>query len=316
MKAVAVKAFKSTPELMELPKPQVSPGHILVKMAAAGMNPYDWKLTDGIMEGHMPHVFPLIMGVDGAGIVEEVGEGVTRFQAGDKVYGQFIHKPIGEGSYAEYISVPEKVGITIAPKSIPLTTAAAIPTAGMTAMQLLEKLGLKPGQKLLIVGATGGVGSFTTEIAAALGLYTVVTASPANYQRMLDLGAKEIIDHTKAPVIPQAQVKHPEGVDGLIDLVSNAEEFDKMCGLVKPGGTALTTLFVANAEAIRSKGLKGGNFETKGSPEALDELSNMIDQQKIIVPVGNIISLKEAPEAVALSKNGKARGKTVIEIGL
>ncbi|RAJ10919.1 NADPH:quinone reductase-like Zn-dependent oxidoreductase [Chitinophaga skermanii] len=316
MKAIAVTAFNESPQLMDLPKPAVKPGTVLVKMAAAGLNPYDWKLTDGIMKDHMKHVFPLIMGVDGAGVVAEIGEGVTRFKVGDKVYGQFIHAPIGEGSYAEYIVVPEKINIAIAPNSVPLTTAAAIPTSGMTAYQLLDTLNLQKGETLLINGATGGVGSFATTLAALRGIYVIATASPANEARMKALGASEIIDHTKAPVIPQLQGKHPKGVDGLIDLVSNADDFDKMSGQVKPGGTALTTVFVANEEALRAKGLKGGNFETKGSVAALDKLSSLVDQQLLEVPVGTVISLNEVPEAIALSKSGKAKGKTVIEIGM
>ena len=191
MKAVAVPQFKAIPQVMELPKPQVKPGTILVRVAAAGINPFDWKLVDGILDGKMPHNFPMVLGVDGAGTVEAVGEGVTHFKQGDKIYGQFIHSPIGEGSYAEYVVVPEKAAISHAPASISLIEAAAMPTAGMTALQLLERLGLKHEQTLLLIGATGGVGSFIVQLANMQGIYVIATVSDEEgAERMKKLGGE------------------------------------------------------------------------------------------------------------------------------
>jgi NADPH:quinone reductase-like Zn-dependent oxidoreductase len=316
MKAVAVSAFRATPEVMELPKPEVRPGTLLVRVSAAGMNPFDWKMIDGILDGSVPHQFPMILGVDGAGIVEAVGEGVTRFQAGDRIYGQFIHNPIGEGSYAEYAIVPEKAAITHAPLSIPLETAAAVPTSGMTAQQLLERLGLQQGQTLLVIGATGGVGSFTVQLAAAQGLQVIATAAGTGAaDRIRALGATEVIDYMKEPVADQVKALYPEGIDGLIDLMSRKEDFSAAAALVKPGGGALTTAFVADTEALQASGIKGGNFETKSTPASLDRLTELIDSSKLHVPVEIAISLEDAPAALANSRQGRAKGKTVIRIG-
>jgi NADPH:quinone reductase-like Zn-dependent oxidoreductase len=315
MKAVAVPKFKTMPEVMELPQPQVKPGTVLVRIAAAGINPFDWKLTDGIMEGKMPHQFPLIMGVDGAGIVDEVGEGVTRYKKGDSVYGQFIHTPIGEGSYAEYVVIPEKSATSHAPQSISLLQAAAIPTAGMTALQLLDSLGLKHEQTLLLVGATGGVGSFVVQLAAMQGIYVIATVSDEEGAvRIKKLGAKETINYKKSSVEKEINEKYPDGVDGLIDLVSSSVTFKTMTSLVKEGGAALTTAFVADHEALKQRGITGGNFETQGSPASLDTLSDAISSGAVQVPVEEIISLEEVPAAIALSRQAKGKGKTVINI--
>lgn len=316
MKAVAVSQFKDTPVLMDLPKPVVRPGTVLIKVAAAGMNPFDWKMIDGIMnDGKTAHQFPLIMGVDGAGTVEEVGEGVTRFKAGDRVYGQFIHSPIGEGSYAEYAIVPEKSGITKAPVSLSAVEAAAVPTAGMTAQQLLDKLDLDKGDTLLINGATGGVGSFAVQLAAAQGLEVIATVSDAAAaERMKKLGATVTINYKEAPLIDQVSAKYPGGIDALMDLVGNADTFAANLTLVRIGGAAFTTQFVAKDEDLQSKNIRGGNFETRGSAASLDTISLIIDRGDLIVPLENTIRLEEAPAAIALSRQGKGKGKTVIKI--
>ncbi|MDR6567736.1 NADP-dependent oxidoreductase [Chitinophaga ginsengisegetis] len=316
MKAVAVSKFKDIPVVMDLPKPAVRPGTVLVKVAAAGMNPFDWKMIDGIMDdGKTKHQFPLIMGVDGAGTVEEVGEGVTRFKAGDKIYGQFIHSPIGEGSYAEYAIVPEKSGITKAPSSLSAVEAAAVPTAGMTAQQLLDKLDLQEGNTLLINGATGGVGSFAVQLAAAQGLQVIATVSDeAGAERMKKLGAAITVNYKKAPLTEQVKEQFPGGLDGLIDLVSKTDGFEANLDLLKPGGTAFTTQFVAEENALKDRNIRGGNFETQGSAASLDTLTLAIDRGALTIPVENKIKLEDVPAAIALSRQAKGKGKTVIVI--
>jgi NADPH:quinone reductase-like Zn-dependent oxidoreductase len=316
MKAVAVSKFKDVPVVMELPRPAVRPGTVLVKVAAAAMSPFDWKMIDGILDdGKTKHQFPMILGVDGAGTVEEVGEGVTRFKKGDKVYGQFIHSPIGEGSFAEYAIVPEKSGITLAPSSLSAAEAAAVPTSGMTAQQLLDKLDLQEGNTLLIVGASGGVGSFATQLAAAQGLQVIATVSDdAAAARMKKLGAAVTINYKAAPLSQQVKAKYPGGLDGLIDMVSDAAGFVANLDLLKPGATAFTTLFTANEDALRSRNIRGGNFETQGSAASLDTLSLIIDRGELTVPVEKKIRLEEVPEAIALSRQGRGKGKTVIVI--
>lgn len=316
MKAVAVSKFKDTPVVMDLPKPAVRPGTVLIKVAAAGMNPFDWKMADGIMDdGKTKHNFPLIMGVDGAGTVEEVGEGVTRFKVGDKIYGQFIHVPMGEGSYAEYAIVPEKAGITKAPTSLSAVEAAAVPTAGMTSQQMLDKLDLPEGAVLLINGATGGVGSFATQLAAAQGLKVIATVSDdSGAERMKKLGATDTVNYKEAPLVAQVKAKYPGGIDGLLDLIGDGKTFVANLDVLKPGGGALTTQFVANEEVMKEKNIYGGNFETQGSAASLDTLTLTIDRGALTIPVENKIKLEDAPAAIALSRQAKGKGKTVIVI--
>ena len=311
MKAVAVNQFKSVPQLVELPEPVLKDGTLRIRLAAAGLNPFDWKLVDGILENTMPHVFPLILGVDGAGVVEAVGAGIKRFKPGDRIYGQMIHPPIGEGSYAEFVTVPESAAIAEAPHSIPLTDAAALPTAGMTALQLLDRSGLTEGQTLLLIGATGGVGGFVLQIARARGIHVVATVSDdASAERVRQLGAAETINYKSAPVEEQ----FAGGADALIDLVSPKTGFDKLLPLVKKGGHVSTTQFVASKDHIHELGLKGGNFETKGTPASLDALRVLVDKGRLTVPVDRKLPLEQAPQAIADSRVARSRGKTILVI--
>lgn len=308
MKAVAVSAFKAIPQLMELPTPVVKEGQVLIRLAAAGLNPFDWKMVDGILKDHMPHVFPLILGVDGAGVVEATGAGVTRFKKGDRVYGQMLHAPVGEGSYAEMVAVPEKAAIAKAPEKLSLTEAAAAPTAGMTALQLLEKAGLSAGQTLLLIGATGGVGSFVTQLARTKGIRVIASVSNgADAERMKKLGAESTVNYRE-------NEPYPQQVDALIDLVDQAAAFGKMIKLVKPGGAALTTQFVADKAALEALQLHGGNFETKGTPASLDALREAINNGEMKIPVDRKVTLEQAPAAIAESRELKSKGKTIITI--
>ncbi|WP_295123836.1 NADP-dependent oxidoreductase [uncultured Chitinophaga sp.] len=315
MKAIAVAHFGDTPILMDLPAPTAKPGWILIRIAAAAVNPYDWKLVDGIMKDSMPHVFPLILGNDGAGTVEATGEGVTRFKQGDKIYGQFLHKPVGEGAYAEFVAVPEKAVITKAPGSIPLEDAAAAPTAGMTAIQLTDAAELQPGQTLLIVGGTGGVGSFAIQVAASRGVHVIATvSSEEGAQRAKTLGANETVNYTVAPIAEQLKKLHPGGIDALIDTVNDKAGFEELCEQVKKGKVALTTKFVTNDFFLKDMKLHGGNFETQSTVKAMEELTGLIEKGALKVPVESRIPLEEAPVAVAQSRMGKGKGKTVILI--
>lgn len=315
MKAVAVNEFKALPQVMDLPEPTVKEGSIKIKLTAAGLNPFDWKTIDGIMKDHMPHVFPLIIGADGAGVVTEVGAGVTRFKVGDKVFGQTLHAPIGEGTYAEYVVVPETVAVAMAPETISLDDAAAAPTAGMTGLQLLEKAKLQSGQSVLLIGAAGGVGSFTTQLANAKGIRVIATvSSAAQAERLTALGAAVTINYKESSLAEEVRKLYPDGVDALIDLVGNEEDFHKMTTLVKPEGYALTTQFVADKERLKAQHLHGGNFETKSSPAALDALRKVIDAGEVSIPVDRKVSLEQAPAAIAESRQRKSKGKTIILI--
>jgi NADPH:quinone reductase-like Zn-dependent oxidoreductase len=312
MRAIAVDKLKGEPRLLEVAQPVAKPDQLLVKIAATAINPFDWKVADGIM-GKAPTVFPLILGQDAAGTVEATGNSVTRFKAGERIFGQFFHMPIGEGTFAEYAVVPQTAPLILLPPEVDFTTAAALPTAGMTALAMIEALELAEQANVLIVGATGGVGSFATQIAASRGFHVLATAStPGDAERLRRIGAREIYGSRNEALISDVQRNHPQGVDAVIDLVSDAAALTALAGLVRHGGFVLTTVFSADEKALHGRGLRGGNFEVKATSTLLQRLVDIVAAGKLTVPIESTIGLAEAPAAIARSRTGHSKGKTVI----
>jgi NADPH:quinone reductase-like Zn-dependent oxidoreductase len=297
-----VSGFGAVPEVTDRPVPEPGRGEVLVRLTAAGLNPFDWKVIDGAIKDA---AFPLIIGTDGAGTVERVGPDVTRFEPGDAVFGQFSKAREGRGSYAE-LAVAAQGSIAAAPRTVALSEAAAVPTAGMTALNLLDRIG--DAGRLLIVGATGGVGTFVTQLAAARGITVVATASPGKADLMRALGASEIADHTAGPLTGQIEPQ----VDAVIDLVSDTEGLRDLLPAVRPGGIILSPVFAVPDEGL--PGVEAANFSSPASAELLERLAQEIDAGRVRVVIGDTVTLSQAPEALARSRAGRARGKTVIVI--
>ncbi|HEV2428795.1 MAG TPA: NADP-dependent oxidoreductase [Thermoplasmata archaeon] len=314
MRAVAVRKFKDVPEMMDLPKPEPGPGEILVKLGAAGVNPYDWKIVDGVLDGVMPHVFPLILGVDGAGVVETCGPGASRFKPGMGVYGQFIHPPAGIGTYAEYVTAPESLAIAEIPRGIYTAQAAAVPTPAMTALAALDALNLHKGQTLFVAGAKGGIGSFVVQLGSNQGIM-VMAASRGDHGAFLrKLGAFLYIDAGRYGYLEEFRTGHPEGVDAALDLFHPAAEFEPIAGLVKPGGIAASTIGAAGSVPTDARGVHRVNVDLAPKMEYLERLGKEISTGRLRIPLEAQLPLAEAPEIVAQSRAGSSRGKTVLLI--
>ncbi|WP_235051260.1 NADP-dependent oxidoreductase [Yinghuangia soli] len=300
---------------MRLPVPEPGPGEVLIKVVAAGLNPLDWKLADRARSGETaePAVYPLIYGVDFAGKVAALGEGVTRFAEGDAVFGQPKRVPVGAyGTYAEYVIAAEDGVLAVAPENLPLPLAAALPTAGQTALSLLEAAGLGEGQTLLLVGAAGGVGSFVTQLAAARDVKVIAVTRGVGERVMGELGAAETVDAKSGPPVDDLRETYPDGVDALIDLASDAEQFAEYAALVADGGVAVSTVHSAEPEALARRGVEGVNFVIAPSAGLLARLAAEVAAGRATVQLDAQVPLADAPDAVARSRAGKSRGKTVI----
>ncbi|WP_326651277.1 NADP-dependent oxidoreductase [Streptomyces sp. NBC_01750] len=312
MRAVAVKAFKAEPELIQVPKPEPGVGEVLVKVEYAALNPSDRDWADGILEGLAPHVFPLVMGVDFAGRVDVVGPGDSRFRVGDAVFGQAARPPVGTGTYADYVTMPQDGPIAFVPDGLPLKTSALLPTSGMTAAQILEAAGVRAGQSLLVIGAAGGVGSFLTQLAAARGVRVLAAVRGDEQRRMTALGATVTVDTTAHDLAAAVRDAGPDGVDALVDLVSvDPASFSANAALVRPGGRALTTRFAAGTAWLPA-GVEGVDFRLNASPALLDILAAAAADGSLKAPVDAEFPLEKAPDALAQSRAGGARGKTVL----
>ncbi|KAF0849212.1 NADP-dependent oxidoreductase [Nocardia caishijiensis] len=324
MRAIVVHKFGATPELADMPVPEPGPGDVQVALDAAGVNPFDLKMADGLLEGKMPTDFPMILGVDGAGTVSAVGSGVTSFAVGDKVVGKFLTAPAGHGSWAQYATVPEDATLVKIPDGITSVAAAALPIAGLTAQDLVDAAHIQPGQTVLIVGATGGVGSFLVQLANIAGAHVIATARADATDQVARLGAAETVDYTQArpnshdpgtqvdsSVVDAVRFTHPDGIDVLFDLVSTAPAFADHATLVRHGGHAYTTVWAADEQALSERGITGGNFESKGRGPELSRLLARVAAGDVVVPVQMTVPLEAAPAVLGA---GSARGKTVLAI--
>jgi NADPH:quinone reductase len=312
MRAFAIRALKAEPEVMDLPKPTPGPGELLIHLGAASVNPLDWKLADGSRLAEAPHVFPFVYGVDGAGVVEAVGAGVTRFKVGDRVFGQFLRMPLGVGTYAEFITIPETHPIAPIPRGIYTAQAAAVPTAGMTALAAIDALGLRKGQTVLIRGAKGGIGSFATQIASNLGILVVATSRGDFGAYIRKLGAYEYFDHGRIGWTRDYRGAHPDGVDAALDLIAAEHTTDPTAGLVRDGGVVASTLLAPGAPATLERGIRSLAVNLTPSTDLLDRLSKEISSGRLRIPLEAQVPLAEAAQAIELNRQGVTRGKTAI----
>jgi NADPH2:quinone reductase len=312
VRAITVSQYGAPPALTEVPDPHPGPGQVLIKIKAAGINPMDRPAADGGWKGRMPAVFPLILGFDLAGVVQAAGEGAGKFTVGEEVYGQLKIAPLGSaGTYAEYVAVTEDAPLARIPRGADPTVAAALPTAGVTALEITDTVEPLAGKTALIVGAAGGVGSFVTQLAANAGGHLIAVVRADANERMRAYGAAEMVDHTAGSVPDSVRRTHPGGIDVLIDLASDADGFAALASLVRAGGTALTTRYVADTETLASHQVTGVNFQVDMSSRSLERVADAVVAGKIVAPPITLIQLDDVP---ALDGQAQPGGKTIITL--
>jgi NADPH:quinone reductase-like Zn-dependent oxidoreductase len=297
-----------------MPTPEPGHGQVLLKMRAAGMNPMDRMLASGDWKP-MPATFPMVLGADGAGVVETLGEGASRFSVGDDLFGQLLIAPLGSaGTYADYVAVSEDAPLARVPAGLDDVVAAALPTAGGAGLALVELLEPLTDKSILIVGAGGGVGSFATQFAVNAGGKVIANARQQDAERMRAYGAVETIDHTEVPLAQGVRAAHPDGIDALIDLVSDANGFAALATLVRPGGTAVTTQYVADEEALEAREISSVNFALPASSELFERVAEAVADSRIVAPPITRVSLEEVPAVLSSAQARPASGKTVIAL--
>jgi NADPH2:quinone reductase len=312
MRAVAVNHFGELPEVVEVMTPTADPGQVLVRLAAASINPMDAKVASGEWRP-APAVFPMVLGVDGAGYVEATGEGETKFARGDKVFGQLFIPPIGStGTYAEYVAVSAEAPLTCVPDGLDLVLAASAPTAGGTGLSLIDLLDPVQDQAVLLIGAGGGVGTFASQFAVNAGASVIANINAEDVDRMRSYGVSETVVRSDMSLTDAVRASHPDGVDVLIDLVSDATAFARTSALVRPGGVAITTQYVADLEALRSSGVRGVNFALRMTSDLIARVGQALVEDSVQPPPISRITLEDVP-AMFRSRNRSRRGcKTVI----
>jgi NADPH:quinone reductase len=312
MRAFVQSASGASPALRDdFPARRPGADQVLVRVRASSVNPVDNAIAAGMLEGMFEHEFPVVLGRDYAGVVEEVGSGVTTYAPGDEVFGFLRHaKPtVHDGSWAELIVVPEDNFVAHAPSGVDLAAAGATPLAGITAMTAIDALEIGDGDAVLIVGAAGGVGSFAVQLAAHAGATVIAPGLPEDEGYLRELGATELLDRD-GDVPAAVRERHPEGIDALLDLVSySPEQFDAYGSLLTAGGRGASPLSAAGDGTGRT------NVMGVASPENIERLARLLADGTLKVPVQDRYPLAQAGEGLQALAGTHTQGKLAIDVG-
>jgi len=277
----------------DVPEPHAGPGQIRIAVRAAGVNPIDWKLVSGMMGG--PPDRPKVPGVDAAGVVDELGEGITDVRIGDAVFGH------AQGSAAEYAVLSAWART---PEGVPAEVAGGLPVAGETAVRVLDLLGLHAGQTVVVDGASGGVGVVTVQLAVSRGLRVIGTAGEANQEFVQSLGA---VPTTHGPgLADRVRALAPDGVDGGVDTAGKGSVRDLVELTGNPGKVVTIADFGAGELGVQVT--SGGG----GQGPRLARIAELLAAGGLQVPVAGTYPLDRIGEAYAESRAGHVRGKLVL----
>jgi NADPH:quinone reductase-like Zn-dependent oxidoreductase len=291
MRAIAIHESGKAPTLTELPTPEAGPGEVLVRVQASSLNGFDVATAAGMLEGMMEHRYPVVLGKDFAGTVEAVGEGASRFAAGDTVFGVVMKPFLGDGGLGDYVVVSEEYGITRVPDGLDLSSAGALGLAGTAAANAIDAVAPAPGGTVLISGATGGVGSIAIQYAAAAGARVIATALPgAETDFVRSLGADEVVDHT-GDIAAQVRAVAPDGVTAIVHLAGDGAA---LAGLLTADGRLASTLGYGPEQHDRA-------VAVMANPDSatLDRLAADVAAGRVRLPVTRTYSLIDVPAAIA-----------------
>jgi len=312
MKALVLQGFDSEPVVGEAPPPEPAEGEVLVRVAAASVNAFDVFVANGFAKDFMPHELPAVLGSDIAGTVEAVGPGVEGFEPGQRVFGMLGFKgSVHDGTFAE-LSTPQAASIRPTPDGVDDASAASLGVAGATAASAVEFVSPRERSTVLIVGATGGVGSFAVQLAALRGADVIATGRPDDEEFLRGLGASETLDYT-GDLAAQVRERWPDGLDALIDMVHrDGEAFSGLAGLVRAGGVAVSVVGAAGEESSIGE-VRVGNVGA--DLDQLQVLAEHVAAGRVRVPVQRTYALDEADRALRDFANEHTVGKIVITVG-
>jgi NADPH:quinone reductase-like Zn-dependent oxidoreductase len=303
MKAVVIDEYGSNDVVRctDIDTPEPKAGEVLIKVAAAGVNPIDWKIRSGAGQ-RMGMTLPIHLGGEISGMVAAVGQGVESLSLGDAIYGI-----IPSGAFAEY-AVAKAADLARKPANLDFIHAAAVPLGGLTAWQaMFDIAGLASGQRLLITNASGGVGSLAVQMAKAKGVHVTAIASKRNEEFVRSLGPDDFIDYTTEPFERAAS-----DMDVVFDTVGG-DTFERAFLTVKKGGFVVTSVAFPTDEAQRH-GVGVARVQCKPDAEELARMRAMVEDGKLVAHIARVLPLAQIKEALALSELGHTRGKIVLQI--
>jgi NADPH:quinone reductase len=293
----------------DIATPKIKSGSLLVQLRAAAVNPFDYKAVTGLVKDFLPISFPYVPGSDGAGVIAQTGDGVDGWQAGDRVFGLF-----STGTYAQFALIAAKHRrLARIPDGLDFEHAAAIPVTGATALTLLRAGNVSAGNNVLILGATGGVGSFATQLAKAQGAKVIATGKGEDRDYLRALGADDVVDYISGDPITQAHILYPGGVDVLIDLVNSGNALLDSARALRTGGTLVSPLGGPPQDAFPN-GVTVHYIQMHPEEGDLDSLARSTAAGELHIEIAGTYDLSDAARALADLFERHTRGKLVLRI--
>jgi NADPH:quinone reductase len=309
MRAFAVQSFGEAPALYDLPIPSADSA-FLIRVKYAGVNPLDNILAEQLTATSK---YPFVLGVDFAGTVERAPAGELSLRAGERIFGMART----HGAYAEYTAVAPRVKtepLAPIPDGVTDEQAAALPIAAITALRSLELLGVTPGQRLVVMGATGAVGGYTVKMARDRGVHVIATVR-GDVDEARRLGAEEVYDTEAADVVDALRASHPDGVEAVLDLVNGSDVIRRDAEILKSGGRLVSTRYAADEEWFAERQITAVNIATLtnplSSPQGLAKVARMLADGTITARIRSIIQPDHIGEVFEKLQGG-LHGKTVI----
>lgn len=290
------------------PTPAPEPGQVLIKVEAAALNPLDLALITGAAKDIFPADHPLVIGMDAAGTVAEVGEGVSGYAPGDPVLA-FVGQA---GAVAQYTVASPGPLLARRPPGLDSLRAAGIPESGLTAVCLLRAVRLAADESVLVIGATGGIGLYAVQLAHALGSRVIATSTEEDEEYLRGLGAADTVKYKNADVVEETLRLVPGGVDVVVDLVNSGDQLTNTARAARPGGRLVSPLYGPDDLGGEVSPVYIGTF--KAEPGDLEGLAARAADGRLRVEIGARYSLEDAVQAVADFAGKHIRGKVVIEI--
>ncbi|MDQ3871713.1 MAG: NADP-dependent oxidoreductase [Chloroflexota bacterium] len=314
MRAFAIDAFGETGTIREMPEPEPAEGDVVLGVKVAGLNGTDIATMNGMLKDYMEHRFPLVPGIDASGVVERVGPGVDGYREGDEIYGYVRRPMMGEGTLADRVALPVS-GIAHKPNSLSYDQAAVIWHSALTAAAAVEAVGLRPGDRLVLLGATGGVGSYATQLASETGanVIAVTLGEYGDYAR--SMGAAEVVDYRSVDAAEAIRARHPDGVEAVIDLVGIPDLVSSVASLLRRGGRLVSTVLPPDIEALAARGCEGTLATRYAGEHRFPELCARVADGSLKLPAVQTFSFDKVGEAIALQATRHVRGKLAVRIG-
>lgn len=315
MRAVIYDAWGGPERLRigEKPIPEPGPGEIRLKVAAAGVNPIDWKIREGMFECIFDHEFPITPGWDGAGTVDAMGDGVTGWAQGDRTYFYCRKSLAHDGTFGEYIVIPAD-WVARPPDSLSDGEAACVPLCALTAYQtLIEFARIRPGDAVLVHAGAGGVGSFALPMAKLLGAKVYATASAANHDYCRARGADKVIDYTVEDYRDILRELEPDGLSLVFDTIGGAIPGESPA-LVRSGGALVCLNEAPDMAEAEKRGIRAVRLYSEPNGAQLSEIAGWIDRGSLPMPDIEIMELDDAAKAMNLSQAGHVRGKIALTL--